>query len=78
MKAIWNGEFLKIRRKALGLTTLQLSEKVGCTRPLISMWEKDKSSPTGYFLVLLGLALNVHPNEFYRIENEGVQKESLL
>ena len=78
MRATWNGEFLKVRRKSMGLTTEQLAQKLNCTRPLISMWEKNKSAPLGHLLVLLGIALNNHPNDFYKIEEIHIQeKESV-
>ena len=75
IRATWNGEFLKGRRKSMGLSTYELSGKVGCTRPLISMWESNKSAPTGHFLVLLGFALNNHPNDFYKIEDIHIQEK---
>jgi transcriptional regulator with XRE-family HTH domain len=68
IQAIWQGEFLRTRRCQLGLTTYEVAQKVGCTRPLISMWELGKASPTGHLLVLLAIALNNHPNDFYKIE----------
>lgn len=68
MRAIWQGERLKVRRKALGLTTAELAQQVGCTRPLISMWEDNKSSPSGHLLIMLGLALNTEPKQFYALE----------
>ena len=78
MQATWNGEFLKGRRKSLGLTTDELAQKVGCSRPLISMWQQNKSAPLGHLLVLLGIALNNHPNDFYKIEEIHIQeKESV-
>lgn len=77
MRAIWSGEKLKIRRKQLGATTAELAQKVGCQRPLISMWEANKASPTGHFLVMLGIALNMEPKEFYILELEGDDKNAV-
>ena len=71
-QAIWQGERLKVTRKARGLTMFELAAKVGCDRPLVSMWESGKSTPSGHFLVSLGIALNKEPKEFYALE-EGVQ-----
>jgi len=68
MKAFWQGEKLMARRKELGLSMQELSEKVGCDRPLISMWERNRVSPSGHFLVLLCKAVNRTPEEFYRLE----------
>ncbi|MFA5156818.1 MAG: helix-turn-helix transcriptional regulator [Candidatus Omnitrophota bacterium] len=73
MKAIWNGEKLLIRRKQVGLTMAELAAKVDCDRPLVSMWEAGKVAPSGHFLVMLGITLNIEPKEFYNLEDEGVQ-----
>ena len=74
MKAIWNGDLLKVRRKALGLRTKELAQKIGCTRPIVSMWEQGKSSPSGHFLVLMGIVLSCHPHEFYKVESLDVDE----
>lgn len=68
MKATWNGEKLRMRRKELGLTMAELAARINCTRPIVSMWEDNKSSPSGHLLVALGIALNIHPKEFYSLE----------
>jgi len=68
MKPIWQGGKLLIRRKALGLTMSELAEKVGCDRPLVSMWESGKATPSGHFLVMLGITLHMEPKEFYSLE----------
>lgn len=72
MKAIWQGERLAVRRKQVGLTMAELAAKVGCDRPLVSMWEAGKVAPSGHFLVILGIALNIEPKELYSLESEGV------
>ena len=60
----------------LGLTMEDIAKSVGCTRPIVSMWESGKSSPTGHFLVLLGEVLRTHPREFYELQE--VQEEFLF
>lgn len=70
MKAIWQGDRLMIRRKQLGLTMAALAEKVGCDRPLVSMWESGKATPSGHFLVVLGTVLNCEPKELYEFKEE--------
>lgn len=70
MKAVWQGERLTVRRKHLGLTMAEIAAKVGCDRPLISMWESGKAAPSGHFLVALGIVLNCEPKEFYKFETE--------
>lgn len=70
MRAIWQGDRLAVRRKQLGLTMAEVAAKVGCDRPLISMWESGKAAPSGHFLVVLGIALNVEPKELYNMEEQ--------
>lgn len=71
MKPIWQGEKLLIRRKHLGLTMAELAAKVDCDRPLVSMWEAGKVAPSGHFLVMLGIVLNIEPKEFYSLDEGG-------
>ena len=71
VNATWSGEKLKIRRKQHGLTMAELAEKVGCSRPVISQWEGNVSSPSGHLLIMLGIVLNREPKEFYTVELEG-------
>ena len=71
MQAVWRGDRLTVRRKQLGLTMAELAVRVGCDRPLVSMWEAGKAAPSGHFLVMLGIALNAEPKEFYSLEDEG-------
>ena len=70
MKATWSGEKLKVRREQLGLTMAMLAEKVNCTRPALSIWEADKASPGGNFVILLGIILRIEPRELYIIEEQ--------
>jgi len=68
MKPLWQGEKLRVRRKQLGLTTAELADKTGCDRQLVSMWENDKAAPSGHFLIVLSIVLNVNPKNFYTFE----------
>ena len=70
MRAVWRGDRLLARRKQLGLTTAALAEKVGCKRPLISMWAHNNATPSGHFLVMLGAVLNCEPKELYDFTEE--------
>lgn len=70
MKPIWQGEKLMVRRKELGLTMAELAVKVGCDRPLVSMWEANRAAPSGHFVVMLGIVLNREPKEFYNVEEQ--------
>lgn len=69
MKAIWRGENLRVRRKHLGLKMKELADKVGCDRQLISMWEVNKATPSGHFLVVLLRVLNLQPEDLYEIRD---------
>lgn len=72
MKAVWDGGRLAVRRKQLGLTMAELAVKVCCDRPLVSMWEAGKAAPSGHFVVMLGIVLNLEPKELYSLEEVGV------
>lgn len=55
------GERIKNQRKRLGLTQLQLAEKMGVTKSAVAMWETGASSPTSKRLEPLAEILNVTP-----------------
>lgn len=46
----------------------ELATLVGTKRCHVSMWEDNKATPSGNFLVLIGIALNRSPQDFYDIE----------
>ncbi len=66
MKAQFNGERLKKARIYRGLTVAELSEKVGCQRQTLSMYEISKSQPTDNSVVeRLSFALGFPIRFFY-------------
>lgn len=47
------GEFISERRKAAGLTQMQLAEKLGITDRAVSKWENGKSLPDSSIMLSL-------------------------
>ena len=80
MDQIRIGQFIAERRKASGLTQMQLAEKLGITDRAVSKWENGKSMPDASIMMelcgLLGITVNdllcgeVLSMENYREENE--------
>ena len=74
------GQFIAEKRKAAGLTQMQLAEKLGITDRAVSKWETGKSLPDASIMVelcaLLGITVNdllcgeVVSMENYREQNE--------
>lgn len=48
---------IKELRKERGLTQKQLAELVGCSQPMIVLWESEKCEPTATAIVKLSEAL---------------------
>lgn len=63
------GERIKVRRKEMGLTLTQLSEKCGISPQLISDYENNRKEPGVKNIRLLCNALSVYPNYFF-LEND--------
>ena len=80
MDQIRIGRFIAERRKAAGLTQMQLAEKLGITDRAVSKWETGKSLPDASIMLelcgLLGITVNdllygeVISMENYREQNE--------
>ena len=49
---------IKELRLERGLTQIQLAKLVGCSQPMIVMWEKEECEPTASAIVKLSDALN--------------------
>ena len=71
MRAIWQGVRLKTRRKQLGLSMEELANKIGAAKSNIAIWEAGSSTPKGEYLIVLCEALNVHPVDFFEIEQQS-------
>ncbi len=63
------GKYLTKRRKALGLTTEALAEKVGTSRSALHYWETDKFLPSVSQLEPLARALEVSYEELFEKGN---------
>ncbi len=42
-------EAIRIARQRLGLTQVQLAERIGCTPIAVSYWERGTRTPTGLY-----------------------------
>ncbi len=49
---------IKELRQERGMTQKQLAQIVGCSQPMIVMWEKEECEPTASAIVKLSEALN--------------------
>lgn len=49
---------IKELRLERGMTQKQLAQAVGCSQPMIAMWEKEECEPTASAIVKLSEALN--------------------
>ena len=73
------GEFILTRRKELGMTQIQLAEKLSVTDKAVSKWENGKSAPDISSLLPLSDALEVSVVEILngeRLEEKEVQEKS--
>lgn len=59
------GKYIAKRRKAIGLTTEALAEKVGTSRSALHYWETDKFLPSVSQLEPLAQALEVSYEELF-------------
>jgi transcriptional regulator with XRE-family HTH domain len=46
------GEYVRMRREALGLTQVEFARRLGVTPAAVSRWENGKRDPTGNMLAL--------------------------
>lgn len=57
------GQFIAERRKAIGLTQMQLAEKLGLTDRAISKWENGRSMPDSSIMLDLCEILKINVND---------------
>lgn len=62
--------YLKELLKAKGVTSIELSERVGVTKPMVSYWVSGKSFPAPDKLVSIAEALDVPVWQLFRSPNE--------
>ncbi|MFZ6027903.1 MAG: tetratricopeptide repeat protein [Chloroflexota bacterium] len=58
------GQWVKQRRKALGLTQANLAQRVACSKSMINKIESDLRSPAKPTIELLALHLKIHPADY--------------
>lgn len=58
------GQWVKQRRKALGLTQTSLAQQVACSKSLINKIESDERTPAKPMIELLALHLKIPPAEY--------------
>ncbi len=61
------GSFIAMRRKLMGLTQAELSDRVGVSKSAIAKWETDGGLPDRDNLKRLGEVMNVSVDELHRI-----------
>ena len=71
MKSVMEvGKFIANRRSMLGLTQVQLAEKIHASARMVSRWETGNNQLKGGFLQLMAEALNVEPEELYSTDSK--------
>ena len=83
MDQIKVGKFIAECRKAVGLTQMQLSEKLGITDKAISKWERGIAMPDSSIMLelcgILGISVNeLLSGEKISMENNSQKNEELL
>jgi predicted ATPase/DNA-binding XRE family transcriptional regulator len=58
------GQWVKLRRKALGLTQANLAQRVACSKAMINKIESDLRSPSKPLIELLSLHLKISPADY--------------
>lgn len=76
MKKQTMGMMIAGRRKEMGMTQLDLAEKMGVTDKAVSKWERDLSCPDINSIPKLAEILGISVEELMQIKFEGKQKES--
>ncbi len=83
MNQIKIGKFISERRKAAGLTQMQLAEKLNITDRAVSKWECGRAMPDSSIMLELCDILNINVNELLSgekiiMENTNQKNEQLL
>lgn len=79
MDQIKIGKFISLRRKAKGLTQVQLAEQLGITDRAVSKWENGNSLPDASIMLELCNLLDINVNELLtgeRISQEDYQRKA--
>ena len=69
------GTMIAARRKELGMTQLELAEKMGVTDKAVSKWERDLSFPDVNSLPRLAEIFDMSVDELMQIKTDTVRSE---
>ena len=75
MKKQSMGMMIAEKRKELGMTQLELAEKMGVTDKAVSKWERDLSCPDVNSLPKLAEIFGMSVDELLQIKSEAMQAE---
>ena len=75
MKTQSMGMMIAEKRKELGMTQLELAEKMGVTDKAVSKWERDLSCPDVNSLPKLAEIFGMSVDELLQIKSEAMQAE---
>ena len=75
MKKQSMGKMIAEKRKELGMTQLELAEKMGVTDKAVSKWERDLSCPDVNSLPKLAEIFGMSVDELLQIKSEAMQAE---
>ena len=75
MKKQSMGRMIAEKRKELGMTQLELAEKMGVTDKAVSKWERDLSCPDVNSLPKLAEIFGMSVDELLQIKSESMQAE---
>ena len=75
MKKETMGTLIAAKRRELGMTQLELAEKMGVTDKAVSKWERDLSCPDVNSLPKLAEVFGISLDELMQIKTESVDRE---
>ena len=70
------GKIIAAKRKELGMTQLDLAEKMGVTDKAVSKWERDLSYPDVNSLPKLAKLFGMSVDELMQLKTESAQNET--
>lgn len=66
-----NNSYIAARRKQLGISQIELAQRISCGHNQISRWEKRANCPGGRYLLQLAQALDCDPSDILADYQEG-------
>lgn len=76
MKKDTMGMIIAVKRKELGMTQLELAEKMGVTDKAVSKWERDLSFPDVTSLPRLAEVFGMSVDELMQVKQESQKEDS--